>query len=102
MQHPPVYTLGAGSTVDNALFDLASPPAPLFRTERGGEITYHGPGQLVVYPVLDLKRFRPDLHWYLRQLEDVVIRHVSCLLTASSSSSQVQSIVRALHKCFVL
>ena len=74
VQHPSVYTLGAGSTVQNALFDTAKPPIPLHRTERGGEITYHGPGQLVVYPVINLKHFKPDLHQYLRQLEEVVIR----------------------------
>ena len=51
VQHPPVYTLGAGSTPDHVRFDVDNPPAPLFRVERGGEVTYHGPGQLVLYPV---------------------------------------------------
>ena len=80
LQHPPVYTLGAGSSLEHALFDPAQPPLPLFRTERGGEITHHGPGQLVVYPVIDLRRFETDLHWYMRRLEDVVIRHASLLV----------------------
>jgi lipoyl(octanoyl) transferase len=48
--------------------------ADVVRVDRGGKITYHGPGQLVVYPLLDLKRFREDLHWYVRSVEDVVIR----------------------------
>lgn len=46
LQHPPVYTLGAGSTEAHLRFDPAAPPHPLFRTERGGEVTYHGPGQV--------------------------------------------------------
>lgn len=55
LQHPPVYTLGTGSTLANLRFDPAAPPFELYRTERGGEATYHGPGQLVLYPILDLK-----------------------------------------------
>lgn len=159
LQHPPTFTLGAGSTLDNVTFDLAAPPHPIHRTERGGEVTYHGPGQvgrsscccgralcvlcmlcavastthrtecgrevtyhgpglmrcswqppqlqrrrcsvrknvhvppmcravcpatslphntqhtqLVMYPILDLGRHTRDLHWYLRSLEEVVIR----------------------------
>jgi len=74
LQHPPVYTLGAGSTTDHLRFDPASPPHPLYRTERGGEVTYHGPGQLVLYPIMNLKMHVQDLHWYLRSLEEVVIR----------------------------
>lgn len=74
LQHPPVYTLGAGSTTDHLRFDSASPPHPLYRTERGGEVTYHGPGQLVLYPIMNLKMHMQDLHWYLRSLEEVVIR----------------------------
>lgn len=75
LQHPSVYTLGTASTESNLLFeDVSRPPFPLFRTERGGEVTYHGPGQLVMYPILDLHAFKTDLHWYLRSLEEVVIR----------------------------
>lgn len=74
LQHPPVLTLGAGSSEDNLNFDPARPPLPLFRTERGGEVTYHGPGQLVMYPILDLQLLKTDLHWYMRSLEEVVIR----------------------------
>ncbi|GAX79949.1 hypothetical protein CEUSTIGMA_g7388.t1 [Chlamydomonas eustigma] len=74
LQHPSVYTLGAGSTEDNILFDTEKSSIPLFRTERGGEVTYHGPGQLVLYPILNLQRLgRADLHEYMRSLEEVVI-----------------------------
>eukprot|EP00798_Chlamydomonas_sp_ICE-L_P002531 gene2531-5482_t len=75
LQHPPVYTLGIGSTKDNLLFDPSTSPIPVYRTERGGEVTYHGPGQLVLYPILNLRRLQKmDLHWYLRTLEEVAIR----------------------------
>jgi hypothetical protein len=74
LQHPPTYTLGAGATVDHLRFDASAPPHPLHRVERGGEVTYHGPGQLVLYPILDLSRHTRDLHWYLRSLEEVALR----------------------------
>lgn len=96
LEHHPVFTLGTASRLENVLF-----PAPyiqkrrhdsdsvsddvsschsegwkdihIVRTERGGEVTYHGPGQIVVYPILNLRRHRMDLHWYLRSLEELVI-----------------------------
>ena len=73
LQHPRCYTLGRGASEAHLLFDPEHPPAPLHRIDRGGEVTHHAPGQLVVYPVLDLRRRRTDLHWYLRELEGVVI-----------------------------
>ena len=73
LQHCPVYTLGTYSTLKNLKFDAENPPFPLFRTERGGEVTYHGPGQLVAYPIIDLRRHGQDLHAYLRKLEAVII-----------------------------
>ena len=73
LQHPSCYTLGRGASEQHLLFDPADPPAPLHRIDRGGEVTHHMPGQLVAYPVLDLHRRQCDLHWYLRQLEQVVI-----------------------------
>ncbi|MFH7242138.1 MAG: lipoyl(octanoyl) transferase LipB [Spirulina sp.] len=79
VEHPPVYTLGQGSTVENLKFLESDPPHPLFRIERGGEVTHHCPGQLVGYPILDLKRHQTDLHWYLRQLEEVVIQTLAAL-----------------------
>lgn len=79
LEHPSVYTLGRGSTLDNLRFDPADPESPheVRRTERGGEVTWHGPGQIVGYPVLDLNFHKKDLHWYLRQLEEVCLC-VSC------------------------
>ncbi|MDS3859383.1 lipoyl(octanoyl) transferase LipB [Thermosynechococcaceae cyanobacterium BACA0444] len=73
-QHPPVYTLGQGATLAHLNFDPQSPPAPLYRIERGGEVTHHCPGQVILYPILNLRRYQTDLHWYLRQLEEIVIQ----------------------------
>jgi len=73
LQHQTCYTLGRGASEEHLHFDPAAPPAPLYRIDRGGEVTHHLPGQLVAYPVLDLRRRTPDLHWYLRQLEQVVL-----------------------------
>nr|CCA25082.1 octanoyltransferase putative [Albugo laibachii Nc14] len=74
LQHPSVYTLGRGASMTNVKFEPNSKQSPkLIRVDRGGEVTYHGPGQLVVYPILDLNHHRKDLHWYLRQVEEVVI-----------------------------
>ena len=72
LEHPPVYTLGRGA--DPVHLRLAAGMnVPIVRTHRGGQVTYHGPGQLVGYPILDLRRRRPDVRWYLRALEDVLI-----------------------------
>ncbi len=73
LQHQPCYTLGRGASSTHLGFDPAAPPLPLFRIDRGGEVTHHAPGQLVLYPVLNLQRHGADLHLYLRQLEGVVI-----------------------------
>ncbi len=73
-EHPPVYTLGTGSQTKFVHFDLADPAHEVHRIERGGEVTYHCPGQLVGYPILNLNYHHKDLHWYLRQLEAVIIR----------------------------
>lgn len=77
LEHPSVYTLGTGSRLDHLNFDPDSTTLELHRTERGGEVSYHCPGQIVVYPILNLQYFQPDLHWYLRQLEEVVILTLS-------------------------
>ena len=76
-QHPPTYTLGKSGKPEHLLRDeeaLAAHGATFHRINRGGDITFHGPGQLVAYPLLDLENFRPDIHWYLRALEEAVIQ----------------------------
>lgn len=74
LEHPPVYTLGQGADERFVKFLPTHRTPQLMRVERGGEVTYHCPGQLVGYPILNLKRHHPDLHWYLRQLEEVILR----------------------------
>ena len=76
-EHPHTYTLGKSGKPEHLLLNeeaLAAHEASFHRINRGGDITYHGPGQLVGYPILDLDNFRPDIHWYLRMLEEAVIR----------------------------
>lgn len=74
LEHPPVYTLGTGSSLDFLKFDPTDQTYELHRIERGGEVTYHCPGQLVGYPILNLRHYQQDLHWYLRQLEEVILQ----------------------------
>lgn len=74
LQHPPVYTLGQGSSLEFLKFDPQASNYEIHRIERGGEVTYHCPGQLVGYPILNLRYYQQDLHWYLRQLEEVLIQ----------------------------
>ena len=76
LEHPPVITLGRGTKQTSLPIDteaLHRRGIETFEIERGGDVTYHGPGQLVGYPILDLQRHKPDLHWYLRQLEAMLI-----------------------------
>lgn len=75
-EHPHVYTLGKSGHPENLLLDeqgLAAKKATYYKINRGGDITYHGPGQLVGYPILDLDNFFTDIHLYLRTLEEAVI-----------------------------
>jgi lipoyl(octanoyl) transferase len=77
VEHPPVITLGRGtrpSSLPIARSELERRGVEVFEVERGGDVTFHGPGQLVGYPILDLRGHRQDLHWYLRRLEDVLIQ----------------------------
>ena len=76
VEHPPVFTLGKSGDETNLLADqetLDKEGATFVRIDRGGDITYHGPGQIVGYPILDLDRFYTDIHRYLRELEEVIM-----------------------------
>ncbi|HTK48008.1 MAG TPA: lipoyl(octanoyl) transferase LipB [Gemmatimonadaceae bacterium] len=82
VEHPPVVTLGRSTKERHLLASpalLAARGVELFEVERGGDVTFHGPGQLVGYPIVDLKRHTQDLHWYLRQVEEALIRAVAPL-----------------------
>ncbi len=79
-EHPHVYTLGKSGKPEHLLANnerLAQLEATFCKTNRGGDITYHGPGQIVGYPVLDLEKFSTDLGWYMRQLEEVIIQTIA-------------------------
>jgi lipoyl(octanoyl) transferase len=79
-EHPHVYTLGKSGHPENLLLDekgLEEKKATYYKINRGGDITYHGPGQLVGYPILDLDNFFTDIHLYLRTLEEAVILTLS-------------------------
>ncbi|WP_439505900.1 lipoyl(octanoyl) transferase LipB [Sediminibacterium sp.] len=76
VEHPPVYTLGKNGKEEHVLINEAErlkKGIEYFHINRGGDITFHGPGQLVGYPILDLERFKTDLGWYLRTLEEAII-----------------------------
>lgn len=80
VEHPPTYTIGRNGDADNLLVpeaELTAAGIPLVRTDRGGDITFHGPGQLVGYPILNLKLWKADVHAYLRRIEEVMIRAVA-------------------------
>ena len=76
VEHPHVYTLGKSGKISNLLINevqLKENKASFYKINRGGDITYHGPGQIVGYPILDLENFFTDIHKYLRLLEEVII-----------------------------
>lgn len=80
VEHPHVYTLGKSGHIENVLLSeesLAARGIDFFRTNRGGDITYHGPQQLVGYPILDLEKFYTDIGKYLRNLEEVIIQTIA-------------------------
>lgn len=76
LEHPPVVTLGRSSHVEHV---IRSEGIDVVEVERGGDVTYHGPGQLVGYPIFDLRNYKQDLHWYLRTLEQALIEGLGLL-----------------------
>lgn len=77
VEHPPVYTLGKSGDISNLLIDeeeRSEKGLEFFKINRGGDITFHGPGQVVMYPILDLEKFYTDIGRYLRNLEETVIK----------------------------
>ena len=90
VEHPPVVTLGRSSKAQHLLASpalLAARGVELHEVERGGDVTFHGPGQLVGYPIVDLKRHKQDLHWYLRQVEEALIRAMTGFGIAAERSA---------------
>ncbi len=79
LQHSPVITLGRDARPEHMLADPATLHAAgieVIQTDRGGDVTYHGPGQIVAYPIFNLNHWRPSVGWYLRSLEEVVIQAI--------------------------
>lgn len=104
LEHPPVYTLGRGSSLDHLRFDPTDPSSScgreVRRTERGGEVTWHGPGQIVGYPVLDLNFHKKDLHWYLRQLEEVSTACCAYMHTIGNNTLRLEIALKLHGNCF--
>lgn len=87
VEHPPVVTFGRSAKAAHLLLsesELAGRGVEFFDVERGGDVTFHGPGQLVGYPIMHLGRHREDLHWYLRELEQVMIDGLASLGVAAA------------------
>ena len=79
-EHPPVYTLGKSGKREHLLIseeECLAKNIEFFPINRGGDITYHGQGQITGYPIFDLDKFKPDLHWYMRTMEEVIIKTVA-------------------------
>jgi lipoyl(octanoyl) transferase len=76
-EHPPVITIGKSGSMNNLLTDpqnLKSEGIELIEIDRGGDVTFHGPGQIIGYPIFNLNNFKKDIHWYLRTLEEVILQ----------------------------
>lgn len=76
LQHSPVFSIGKAGGAENILMPedfLTEKGIAIHKSDRGGNITYHGPGQLVGYPIMNLKKFKTDVHWYFKQLEQVIL-----------------------------
>ncbi len=101
VEHPPVITLGRSSKGAHLLANpepLRARGVEVFEVERGGDVTFHGPGQLVGYPIIDLKRHKQDLHWYLRQVEETLIRTLASFGIASERVPKYTGVWTARRK----
>ena len=76
VEHEPVYTLGKNANKNHVLQNI-DPDIKIYHIERGGDVTYHGPGQLVVYPIIDLSNYKKSISWYMRAIEQVSIDTLS-------------------------
>ena len=102
VEHPPVYTLGKSGKIEHVILDeqdRIKEGIDFFHTNRGGDITFHGPGQIVGYPILDLEKFYTDIGRYLRELEEVIILTLSDYgINAGRSAGETGVWIDALHK----
>ena len=90
VEHPPVFTFGRSTKASSLPLPaeaLRARGIEVHEIERGGDVTFHGPGQLVGYPIVDLKRHRKDLHWYLRQVEEALIQGIAPFGLAGTRSA---------------
>ena len=90
VEHPPVVTMGRGTRPQSlpvSASELSGRGVEVFEVERGGDVTFHGPGQLVGYPIIDLRQHREDLHWYLRRIEGSLIEALETLGIAAGRQS---------------
>uniref|UniRef100_A0A453JT15 lipoyl(octanoyl) transferase n=1 Tax=Aegilops tauschii subsp. strangulata TaxID=200361 RepID=A0A453JT15_AEGTS len=85
LQHPPVYTLGNGNDEKFLNFNIEDSPIEIHRIDRAGQVTYHGPGQLVLYPIINLRYQTKDLVWYQRSLEELIIRALQSAFSIKAS-----------------
>jgi lipoyl(octanoyl) transferase len=102
VEHPPVYTLGKSGKIENVIIgeeERTKEGIEFFHTNRGGDITFHGPGQVVGYPILDLERFYTDIGRYLRELEEVIILTLNDYgIAAGRSAGETGVWIDPLHK----
>ncbi len=104
LEHQPVYTLGKHADARNLLTSRPA-DAEVVATDRGGDVTYHGPGQLVGYPIIDLRDHRPSVTWYVRGLEEVIIRTLAAFGLTAARIAGLPGVwvgrrkVAALHVC---
>jgi lipoyl(octanoyl) transferase len=102
VEHPPVYTLGKSGKMENIILseeERGKEGIAFFHTNRGGDITFHGPGQVVGYPIFDLERFYTDIGRYLRELEEVIILTLNDYgISAGRSAGETGVWIDPLHK----